>query len=133
MNIVIDTNVVISGTFFGGAPRQVLEAVVDRQVNAYASAEIIGGYQQIVEEMIRRKQGRLSPSVLTPFIQSLHMIETTSHVETSRDGDDDKFIECAIDSRSLYIVSGDKDLLVLERYEDIEIITASEFCKRFLL
>jgi len=28
MNIVVDTNVVISGTFFGGAPRKVLEAVV---------------------------------------------------------------------------------------------------------
>ena len=133
MNIVIDTNVVISGTFFGGAPRQVLEAVVDREVNAYASAEIIGEYQEIVEEMIRRKQGHLSASVLAPFIQSLHMIEITSRVEASRDADDDKFIECAIDSRSLYIVSGDKDLLVLERYEDIEIITAAEFCKRFLL
>ena len=71
MNIVIDTNVVISGTFFGGAPRQVLEAVVDREVNAYASAEIVGEYQEIVEEMIRRKQGRLSASVLAPFIQSL--------------------------------------------------------------
>lgn len=132
MNIVIDTNVVISGTFFGGAPRQVLEAVVDHEVNAYASAEIIGEYQEIVEEMIRRKQGHLSVSVLAPFIRSLHMIETISHVEASRDMDDDKFIECAIDSHSLYIVSGDKDLLVLERYEDIEIITAAEFCKRFL-
>lgn len=132
MNIVIDTNVVISGTFFGGAPRQVLEAVVDHEVNAYASAEIIGEYQEIVEEMIQRKQGRLSASVLAPFIQSLHMIETSSRVEASRDADDDKFIECAIDSRSLYIVSGDKDLLVLERYENIEIITAAEFCKRFL-
>lgn len=132
MNIVIDTNVVISGTFFGGAPRQVLEAVVDSQVSAYASAEIIGEYQEIVEEMIRRKQGRLSVSVLAPFIQSLHIIETTSHVEASRDADDDKFIECAIDSRALYIVSGDRDLLVLERYDDIRIITAAEFCKRFL-
>ena len=109
-----------------------LEAVVDHDVNAFASAEIIGEYQEIVEEMIQRKQGRLSASVLAPFIQSLHMIETSSRVEASRDADDDKFIECAIDSRSLYIVSGDKDLLVLERYEDIEIITAAEFCKRFL-
>ena len=132
MNIVIDTNVVISGTFFGGAPRRVLEAVVDHDVNAFASAEIVGEYQEIVEEMIRRKQGHLSPSVLTPFIQSLTLIETTSKVQASRDADDDKFIECALDSRSMYIVSGDKDLLVLERYEDIEIVAAAEFCNRFL-
>ena len=40
MNIVIDTNVVISGTFFGGFPRKVLEAVVDKTLSAYATAEI---------------------------------------------------------------------------------------------
>ena len=44
MNIVIDTNVVISGTFFGGAPRKVLEAVVGKDVSAYATTEIIEEY-----------------------------------------------------------------------------------------
>lgn len=52
MNIVIDTNVVISGTFFGGAPRLVLEAVASRSVTAFASAEIVEEYQRVVEEMI---------------------------------------------------------------------------------
>jgi len=46
--------------------------------------------------------------------------------------DDDKFLGCAIDSKALYIVSGDKDLLTLEKYKDIEIITAREFCNRYL-
>ena len=41
MNIVIDTNVVISGTFFGGAPCKVLEAVVCRTISAFATTEII--------------------------------------------------------------------------------------------
>ena len=55
-----------------------------------------------------------------------------SNVKVCRDPDDDKFINCALDSKSLYIVSGDKDLLTIEKYEDIEIITAAEFCKRYL-
>ncbi len=38
MKIVIDTNVVISGIFFGGNPRKVIEAVVDGNLNAYATA-----------------------------------------------------------------------------------------------
>ena len=133
MNIVMDTNVVISGTFFGGAPRLVLEAVASRSVTAFASAEIVEEYQRVVEEMIMRKQGRLSPSVLSPFIQKLRMIETTSEIHASRDPADDMFLECAVDSQSLYIVSGDKDLLVLKQYDSIEIITAAEFCRRFLL
>lgn len=118
MNIVIDTNVVISGTFFGGAPRKVLEAVVGKDVSAYATTEIIEEYKDIVQEMIDRKQGHLSAAILDPFVQRLHLVEPSTSVEVSRDPDDDKFIGCAIDSKSYYIVSGDKDLLVIEKYRD---------------
>lgn len=31
-----------------------------------------------------------------------------------------------------YIVSGDKDLLTLEKYDNVEIITAREFCDRYI-
>ena len=106
---------------------------MEQDVEAFATTEIVNEYQRIVEEMIARKKGRLSPAVLSPFIQKLNLIETTSEVKASRDPNDDMFIECALDSRSLFIVSGDKDLLVLEQYEGIEIITAADFCKRFLL
>ncbi|MBQ7193170.1 MAG: putative toxin-antitoxin system toxin component, PIN family, partial [Synergistaceae bacterium] len=44
MKIVIDTNVVISGVFFGGKPRMILEAVADRKIFACASAEILTEY-----------------------------------------------------------------------------------------
>ncbi len=132
MNIVIDTNVVISGTFFGGAPRKVLEAVVDKTISAYATTEIIEEYTEIVQEMIDRKQGHLTTAILNPFVQSLYLVESTTTVKVSRDPDDDKFIGCAIDSKSYYIVSGDKDRLVLKKHKDIEIITAAQFVKRFL-
>lgn len=54
------------------------------------------------------------------------------HVKISRDSDDDKFLGCAKDSRALYIVSGDKDLLVIKEFENIQIITAKEFCEKYL-
>lgn len=41
MKIVIDTNVVISGTFFGGYPQRVLRSVVDGRITASATTEII--------------------------------------------------------------------------------------------
>lgn len=132
MNIVIDTNVVISGTFFGGAPRRVLEAVVEKALSAYATTEIVEEYTEIVQEMIDRKQGHLSSALLTPFVQNLHLVEATTSVKASRDPDDDKFLGCAIDSHSYYIVSGDKDLLVLGNFNGIEIITAADFCGKFL-
>ena len=62
MKIVIDTNVVISGTFFGGAPRRVIESVGKNGINACATTEIIEEYEEIVEEMIARKQGHIRRS-----------------------------------------------------------------------
>lgn len=44
MRIVIDTNVVASAIFFGGKPRELLELLMRRQVDAYASPEIISEY-----------------------------------------------------------------------------------------
>ena len=132
MRIVVDTNVIISGVFFGGAPRQILNAIVTSKVTACATAEIVDEYLEIVDEMLSRKQGSLNRNILSPLIHSLEMIEPRTQVELSRDPDDDKFLGCAKDAKALYIVSGDKDLLVLERFEDIEIITAREFYERYL-
>lgn len=37
-----------------------------------------------------------------------------------------------VDSKALFIVSGDKDLLTLGDYDGIEMITAADFCERCL-
>ncbi len=52
MKIVIDTNVLISGVFFGGFPRKILRASVERRVKACANMEILNEYQEIIREMI---------------------------------------------------------------------------------
>ena len=132
MKIVIDTNVLISGVFFGGAPRRVLDAVIDSKVSAFASPEIVEEYQEIVEEMISRKQGRMNRNLLDPLLQRVTIILPVKKAAVCRDPDDNKFLDCARDSKALYIVSGDKDLLVLEHYENTDIITAKEFCERYL-
>ena len=133
MKIVVDTNVVISGVFFGGFPGQILKAIASSKITACATMSIVDEYMEIVDEMISRKQGTLNRNILMPLINSLEMIEPKTHLEISRDPDDDKFIECAKDADALYIVSGDKDLLTIEEYDGIQIITAKEFCDRYLV
>ena len=82
--------------------------------------------------MISRKQGNLRKDVLSLFTAKLNLIEAKTKVEVCRDLDDDKFISCALDAKALYIVSGDKDLLVIGQYEDVQIITAADFCNQYL-
>ena len=123
MRIVVDTNVLISGVFFGGFPRKILRASVEGRIKACASMEILSEYQEIIREMVRRKN---------PLIRSMEIIEPASKIEICRDPDDDKFINCARDAQAMYIVSGDKDLLVIQQFENISIVTAKDFCERYL-
>lgn len=133
MKIVVDTNVLISGVFFGGFPRQILRSIVEKRISAFATTEIVDEYEEIVQEMITRKQGQLNREILSPLIGALEIIESVSNIQISRDPDDDKFINCAKDAHALYIVSGDKDLLVLRQYENIQIVTAKVFCEQYLI
>ena len=132
MKIVIDTNVVISGVFFGGYPRQVLESVYHLKTTACATPEIIDEYNEIVDEMIHRKQGTLRNDILCGLISRMEILDPVSKISVCRDPDDDKFLECAIDGKAVFIVSGDKDLLTIGSYNDVEIITAADFCNRYL-
>ena len=133
MKLVIDTNVLISAVFFGGKPRKVVESVIRGNVKACASGEIIEEYEEVLEEMISRKQGVLRKDLFQFLMKRIEITQPVSEVRVCRDPDDDKFISCAMDAGALYIVSGDKDLLDIGKYEGVTIITAAEFCKRFPL
>ena len=131
MKIVIDTNVIASAIFFGGRPKELIEHLVYRRVDAYASTEIISEYRETIEELSERYPNRPNNIPLTDILFAMKMVEPTTHVDICRDPDDNKFIDCAIDGECIYIVSGDKDLLSLKPYGDIEIVTVSEFLKKY--
>lgn len=132
MRVVIDTNVVMSGIFFKGNPNQVLAAFDEGRFEAFASKDIISEYEEVSERLKKKLRRTPSEDLFKVFINRVNVVETKSSIKVCRDPDDDKFIECAVDSKSLYIVSGDKDLLSIQEYDGIEIITAAEFCDRYL-
>lgn len=62
------------------------------------------------------------------FIKELaEFVHVTSNIAISRNKEDDKFINCALDGNCNYIISGDKDLLEIKEYNGIRIITVKEF------
>ena len=131
MKIVIDTNVVASAIFFGGKPKELLELLVSHSLEAFASTEIITEYHETIEELCNRYPDKPENLPLSIIIGAMKLIEPSSTINICRDPDDDKFIECAVEAKCLYIVSGDKDLLSLERYGKVQIVTVSEFFKQY--
>ena len=127
MRIVIDTNVIASAMFFGGRPRQLVELLIKRKLEAFVTEEIVIEYQETCDELCSRYPGKPVRLPLHLIIAACKMIKAHSVINVCRDPDDNKFIECAVDAKCLYVVSGDKDLLCVDSYQDVRIITVAEF------
>lgn len=133
MKIVIDTNVLISVAFFGGIPRKVIQAAIEEKIVVYANEFIVDEYKEIKAEMLFLKKGKLRDNIFDLYLEKVRMIKPVTSVNVCRDSDVNKFIAFASIAQAIYVVSGDKDLLTVERYEDVEIVTAKEFYERYLL
>ena len=129
MQIVIDTNVIASAIFFGGNPKKVIDYVMNGSIDAFVSKNILEEYIDTVN-YLKCKFPRKHPVIPLVHIESkCKLIDVKSKFDVCRDPDDNKFLECAYDANCYYIVSGDKDLLSIEYFKGINILTVSEFLK----
>jgi putative PIN family toxin of toxin-antitoxin system len=133
VKIVLDTNVFISGIFFSGPPHRILKAWRDGLFQIVLTRKILDEYER-VGSVFEQK----FPSIdLTPI---LDLVTINAELVPDRvlprpvcsDRDDDKFIACALASKSKLIVSGDKHLLNVSGFQGIEIITPRSFVETYL-
>ena len=133
MKIVLDTNVFVSGIFFGGPPGTILEAWQDGRIELAVSLEILSEYQRVANELEARYTG-VDP---TPFLALIALNAelrdcTPLGEQVCADPDDDKFLACAMATGSKCVVSGDKLLLHASGYQGIDVIRPREFVDAYL-
>ena len=109
MRILIDTNILISGLFFGGIPRKLLSEL-DENFSICVNEKIVSEYNAQINKKISNPKYHLNEVLHEKFFNSVQSFEMISDIKICRDPDDDKFINCAIDAKAIYIVSGDNDL-----------------------
>ena len=128
MKIVLDTNVFISGIFFSGPPSQILQSWRQSKTKIVLTEQILAEYQRIGAELSAKYPSVNIEPIIELFTIFGEFVETRGISETiCEDPDDNKFIECAIASQSKLIVSGDKHLLNISGYKEIEVLKPREF------
>ena len=133
MEIVLDTNVFISGVFFGGPPYQILNAWRNGKIDIVLSEEIFAEYQRVAKELSRQFKEVDISAVLDLITVNAKWVEAPQLPFTvSSDPDDDNFISCALASKTKIIVSGDKHIIAVSGYRNIEVIKPSAFIERHL-
>lgn len=133
LKVVMDTNVFVSGVFFSGPPYQILKAWQSGEFELVVSQEILDEYRRVGEILsAERPQVDLNP-VLTFVIEHAKVYQPVELKESvCEDPDDDKFFACALASGSKVIISGDKHLLKVSGYHNIEVLKPREFVDRYL-
>ena len=128
LKVVIDTNIFISGVLVeGGNPSIIIKSWKrTRKYQLFVTEEII---QEVLRVMQRLN---VSPDIITDWNKVIRKnaisVAPTKKIEAVKeDPSDNKFLECAIESRADYIVTGDKHLKRLNEFEGIKIINAREF------
>ena len=132
MRVIIDTNVILSAIFFGGIPGRILEAYRDGKLTLVLSPEILEEY--------RATAARLAEKFDVEYVALLDWIAIHSEMEQSlplsvpvcADPDDDKFIACALASNAKIICSGDRHLLDVNGYQEIEVLRPRAFADKYL-
>lgn len=133
MRIVLDTNVFISGVFFSGPPCQILDAWQDGKVNIVLSEEIFNEYQRVARELSEQFKGVDISTFLDLLTVNAIWVEAPQlPFNVLTDPDDDKFLSCALASRTKVIVSGDKHLLTISGYRGIEVVKPRTFIEKHL-
>jgi putative PIN family toxin of toxin-antitoxin system len=128
---VLDTGVLISAVLLpGSVPRQALDL-------AFAMGIVLASVDTIdeLDEVLRRpkfnrylrEEERLL--FLTAFIRDANVIDVTEKLTECRDPKDNKILELAISGNAACIVSGDSDLLVLNPFRGVTILTPQEFVR----
>ena len=68
-------------------------------------------------------------SFLSVFINEARVIEIKEKIQACRDPKDNMILELAVSGQADYIITGDKDLLALNPFRKIQILTPAEFLK----
>jgi uncharacterized protein len=128
-SFVLDTNIIISAVLIKESKaRQALDKAQATGV-VLLSTPVLA---ELEEVLARPKFDKYLSAVerklfLANFVKTVKFAEIKEKIEVCRDPKDDKYLELAISSRATCIVIGDADLLVLNPFRDIPIMTIQEF------
>ncbi len=127
--LVFDTNVLISGLLSDNSIPQKIFDYAQANAILLISQEI---FQELAEVLTHSKFDRyITLEKRSKFLNLLslkaEMIEIITEIDLCRDPKDNKFLELAVNGKADYLISGDQDLLILNPFQEISILSPQAF------
>jgi putative PIN family toxin of toxin-antitoxin system len=124
----IDTNVLVSGVFFGGVPGTIVTAAREGVFTLAMTPLLLSE----LREVLSRAKFGLTPDAVQLLMDGIEDSATIVYPNrryqvVARDPDDDAVVDCAVESGSLYIVSGDAHLTEMDVVQGVTVVTPKQF------
>lgn len=134
MRITLDTNVLVSGTFWTGSSYMILNLIDKKRLRSISSKEIIEEYYEVInsDEIIDKveKKKLIMYKLIEKVIKNSEITEPKTKLSiVKEDPDDDKILECAKEGGADYIITQDEHLLKLKKFDNILILKPDDFLK----
>ena len=135
MRAVVDTNVLVSGLLWYGAPHAVMERLRSGTLALVSSPALMAEFADVIGranfDAVLARSNTSRERLLAEVRQLAEIVEPPPlPAPVCRDPDDDEVLALAIAAQIDLVVSGDHDLLSLGSYAGIPIVDAAEAIKR---
>tara|TARA_B100000378_G_scaffold269257_1_gene257143 strand:- start:93 stop:503 length:411 start_codon:yes stop_codon:yes gene_type:complete len=126
--IILDTNLWIS-FLISKKFNQIDKLIENKEITIIFSDELIEEFIDVVSRPKFKKyfSKKDIEKVLEYFDQFGELTNVKSNIQICRDEKDNFLLNLSVDSDADYLISGDKDLLVLEKIEETKIMTFADF------
>jgi len=133
MRVVIDTNVLIGAFLFRNSKsRKAYDLSLERGKVLLSFPT----FDELTDVLYREKFDKYitdeeRSQLIEDYINIAELTLVNTKITDCRDPKDNKFLELAVDGKASYVVTGDKDLLVLNPYRGVLILTPEYFLLQF--
>jgi len=109
-------------------PRQAFDRAVDHGEIIISTPVLLELAEVLTRDKLNKylsEQERMR--FLVALLKETELVSITQQINECRDANDNKFLELAVCGNADVLVSGDRDLLVLNPFREIDIVTPRDF------
>ena len=130
MKITADTNFLVSATQWNNSvAHKLLIKLIEINAEVFTTKEILGEFSEVLQRDFKYSEEE-ADKIIEKILSFIILIEPKIKADVVKeDPDDNIIIECALESKSKYIITYDRHLLKIKDYQGIEIIKPEEAMK----
>ena len=127
--IVFDTNIFLSALLFGGKPLLVFEMARAGKILLVTAPSILAEFASILGNKFGWADENIRDAIRT-IGRRAELVKPSKRLHVLKDDADNRVLECALEGKADYIISGDHHLLDLGEFQEIPILSAADFLKK---